>query len=507
MIIKRLLLVGLVLSLLACKDNPQLEVDESLGGQALPNGVAAPLSDTEFQSLKPEKRYEVANKLAATLFKGVTVNDFFDFNSYGSELRVSDKGNQFLSDTRSDISKRLRNRAGYVNAIERRHNLGNDSERAKGEPLATITEYPVSRDQFEAWMAYTLANTILFSPAEEIASTDFIDVQRIFDGLVKAMSQDASIRDIILTHMKSQANWRRFRSPEDNTREMIEIYLGLFDRDEDVPKASIACKNWYLTDEDADYQLVIDNSEANTEPQKVLGSWVTSCEDFYEVIANHPLVIPRITTYLVDRFFPNTDAAKRNEIVKDIVSKNPVRFHDIFSAIIFSREYLLNNEKPKSLEETYFNLADRIDWHPNDRFIRELTGNSSSEPNLKNMKQPTMTLKLGRFKDQPLDSLSFAYYHKAVRERLLAKTNTRWGSWGSEFIEQGDIFEQDEYIDFLFLSALSRKATQNEIDTLKEVFAETENETDRNDQARIVFDYISRLPDLYYYKKITEGDA
>lgn len=262
-----------------------------------------------------------------------------------------------------------------------------------------------------------------------------------------------------------------------------------------------------MTDEDADYQLVIDNSEANTEPQKVLGSWVTSCEDFYEVIANHPLVIPRITTYLVDRFFPNTDAAKRNEIVKDIVSKNPVRFHDIFSAIIFSREYLLNNEKPKSLEETYFNLADRIDWHPNDRFIRELTGNSSSEPNLKNMKQPTMTLKLGRFKDQPLDSLSFAYYHKAVRERLLAKTNTRWGSWGSEFIEQGDIFEQDEYIDFLFLSALSRKATQNEIDTLKEVFAETENETDRNDQARIVFDYISRLPDLYYYKKITEGDA
>jgi len=506
MIIKRLFIYCLTVLLVACKADGLVE-DQSVESQSTPTGVAAPLSNSEFQSLKPEKQYQVANKLAATLYKGVPVDEFFDFNTYGDSLKVSDDGNAYLSETREALQIRLKNRDKFVNLIDARHNLGNDDQRVMGEPLASVMEYEISRDQFEVWMAYILANTILFSPAEEIASADSIDVQRIYDGLVRAMGEDVSIRNIILTHMKSQANWRRFRSPEDNTREMIEIYLGLFDRDADVPKASIACKNWSLTGENAGYELLIDESERNVEPQKVLGSWVTTCEDFYEVVANHPLVIPRITTYLVDWFFPTSSAQKRGAIVADIVAKNPVRFHDIFTAIIFSKEYLINNEKPKSFEESFLNLAERIEWRPTDRFIRELTGNSATEPNLKNMKQPTMSLKLGRFKDQPMDSLSFAYYHKAVRERVLAKVDNRWGSWGNEFIRKGDFFEQEDFIDFLFLSIMSRKATQEEIDTLKEVFLDTGNETSRENQTRITFDYISRLPDLYFYKTITTGDA
>lgn len=91
--------------------------------------------------------------------------------------------------------------------------------------------------------------------------------------------------------MISQENWRRFRSPEDNTREMIEIFLGLFDQDAEVPKASIACKNWSLTDDEQGYQLVIGFDE-NTEPQEVLGAAILSCYDFYQAVAQHPLLIP-----------------------------------------------------------------------------------------------------------------------------------------------------------------------------------------------------------------------
>jgi len=503
MAFKRLLSLGIVVGLIGCQAE-QLQVDEEQSRLTNTKEAAAPLSEVEYDKLSPESQYRVANKLSATLFKGVPASEFFDLGHGINELKV-DGGKNYLTETRAALSERLLNKDNYSRAIEARHIFNRDEQAVSAEPLATIHEYPLSRDLFEAWMAYTLANTILFSPAPEIDSADHIDVQRIYDGLLKAMSEDASIRDIILVHQKSQANWRRFRSPEDNTREMIEIYLGLFDRDADVPKASIACKNWSLTDDDDGYQLVIDHSEANTEPQQLLdGYWVTSCEEFYEVIASHPLVIPRITTFLVDRFFPNFSSQKRAAIVQDIVATNPVRFHDIFLPILFSKEYLLNNEKPKSFEETFFNLAARTQWEAHTRFLNELvnTDLGSTQPTLYKMGQPAMRLKLGRFKDQPLDSLSFATYHQAVRDRVLVVNDPRWGSWNeSEFSEYGDYFELEEYIQYLFISAASRKATIEELETLTSVI-ETANEENKIGQARIVFDYISRLPEIYFYNTV-----
>ncbi len=501
MALKRLLFIGIIIGLVGCQAE-QLQDHENRANITKTNGAAVALSETEYDKLTPEKQYQVANKLSATLYKGVPASDFFDFSRGVNELKV-DAGRDYISDTREALSSRIVNKDYYLNAISSRYSLSNEGRAITAEPLATIREYPISRELFESWMAYTLANTILFSPAEEIDSADHIDVQRIYDGLTKALSEDASIRDIILVHQKSQANWRRFRSPEDNTREMIEIYLGLFDRDADVPKASIACRNWYLTDDNDGYQLIIDHSEANTEPQLVLGQYVTSCEDFYSVIASHPLVIPRITTFLVDRFFPNFSSQKRAEIVKDIVSTNPVRFHDIFLPIIFSKEYLLNNEKPKSFEETFFNLAERTQWENQKRFLDELvnTDLGDDDPNLSKMGQPAMRLKLGRFKDQPLDSLSFATYHGAVRDRVLVINSNDWGSWGNNFTSYGDYFDLEEYIQYLFISVTSRKATSKEIETLVSVI-DAENETNRTNQTKIVLDYISRLPEIYYYNKV-----
>lgn len=489
--------------LVSCKAT-DLAVDEGKSNERLPTAAAKPLSQSAFNDLTPEQQYQVANRLSGALYKGVPFSEFFDIGASSQNYQPK-KGEGFLIKMRKQLKAPLDNRADYNGMIELRHGL-NDVRKPAGLPLAQIREYPISRDSFEAWMAYTLANTILFSPAEEIVSATYIDMQRIYSGLIKGMREDVSMRDIIFAHMKSQANWRRFRSPEDNTREMMEIYLGLFDRDKDVPKASLACQNWSLKDGDGNYELEINELTANTEPQYVLGQWATSCEDFYKVVAEHSLVIPRMVTFIVDNFFPNFSSEKRTSIVKDIVSINPQYFHDIFLAILFSEEFLLHNQKPKSFEETFFNLAERVHWVNDRRFLNELTNRGSFTPTLHKMNQPAMSLKLGRFKDQPLDSLSFAFYHTAVREYLLTRLEGRWGLWGSEFVREGDFFDDDAYVDFLFMSVLARKSTPNELITLKAVFVETENQENRTDQARIVFDYISRLPELYYDNAIVRGE-
>jgi len=468
-----------------------------------PKGAAIALSEKEYDALPPLHQYQVANKLSATLYKGIPPAEFFDLDQGIDELKVTG-GENYLTDTREALSLRLTNKAFYSDAIKSRHNFSQASRKAAATPLATIYEYPLSKDFFGTWMAYTLANTILFSPAEEIDSANHIDIQRVYNFLLQAMSEDTSIRDIIFSHQSSEANWRRFRSPEDNTREMIEIYLGLFNRDSDVVKASITCKNWQLTDDDDGYQLIIDHSEANTEPQLILDNYmVTSCEDFYKTIVDHPLLIPHVTTFLVNRFFVNFNAEKRLEIIEDILTTNPVQFHDIFVPILFSKEYLLNNEKAKSFEETFFNLAERLYWENQSRFLDELvnTDLGSSQPTLSRMGQPTMRLKLGRPHHQPLDSLSFATYHQAVRDRVLVINSNRWGSWGSKLSSYGSLFNQEEYVQYLFISTLARKASTLELETLINVI-ETGNEINSTNQAKIVLDYISRLPEVYFYNAV-----
>lgn len=466
-------------------------------------GSAALLNQSEFDALTPIEQYQVANKLLGTLYKGIPASEFFDMSAGFNKPRVKPNG-EFLAKTAHALSNKLLDIDAYAGQMSERY-VFDEARRATAEPLAFMYELPLSRDLLEAWMAYVLSNTILFSPAEEIDSAGYTDVKNVYDGLYSAMGKDTSIRSIVLTHMESEANWRRFRSPEDNTREMIEIYLGLFDKDEDVPKASIACKNWYITDDGDGYQLIKDAYKKNIEPQKVLGQWVTSCEDFYKMIAGHALLIPRITTVLVDHFFPKASSALRASVVQSVVASNPTRFHDIFLGIIFSREYLFNNEKPKNLEETFFNIAHRIYWKPHTRFFRDLTNPDpgSTYPTLHKIGQPAMSLKLGRWKDQPLDSLSFAYFHEAIRERLLLdrvvnEFDVNDAGWRAGFIENGDILQKQDFVDYLFISVAGRRATTEEQTTLAKIFVDNGDEENRLDQALVVLDYLSRLPEIYF---------
>jgi len=163
-----------------------------------------------------------------------------------------------------------------------------------------------------------------------------------------------------------------------------------------------------------------------------------------------------------------------------------------------------------------------------------------------------MSLKIGRLPDVPLDALSFANYHKGVREELLIDSRNYSGAvlneakdkngdvitdtngdaiYVSGLIYKGDgndadenvravvaQFTLNEYIDFLFLNTLQRKASVEELAALTAIY-DTRNylttdingvqiiklstsNTNHDDVAVVTFDYISRLPEFYYFKAI-----
>ena len=571
------------------------------------------LSKAEYNALTNEQKYAVSNKLMSTMFKGIPVTDFYDLSKGMNNLALKPAGENLLGDTKNALVTPLTEKerllrdmiiAGYEDiggdrSINSKFALRDDKgllveDWPKQQPMARMMEFPLSKESFDYYVAYILVNTILFAPAEEIDSATIRDVQKVFNKLYDDLRNNRTMQEIIARHQRTQENWRRFRSPEDNTREMIEIYLGLFDRDDDVPRASIACQDLYLTDDDANYEL-LSTGFANTEPQFVLDTFVTSCGDFYDVVANHPLVVPRMVTVLVQYFFFNSTSAHRDAMVSQVLSGGPKTFQDIVKSIIFSKDYLLNNERPKSFEENFFGLAHQSKWRPYTQILRDLTREADTtgekRVSLSNMGWPTMTLKLGRFTGVPLDALSFANYHRALRETILVDAtdgangscdglepdsrNKIFGSTKCDWREgmglilptepvhpslrddgngvltseplaeelakyEVDLAEYNrrltaydevqalslnEYLDYLFMTVVNRKASdiektdliqiiRDEKDYIREdidqnlyVFV-NENSTNRagrtnyDEVAKVVFDYLSRLPETYYYKKI-----
>ncbi len=470
-------------------------------------------STADYNALSNEQKYAVTNKMMATLYKGTSAQEFFDLsqgmnsqvsgNNSNSMVRMAlaDNSNS-IAGIEAQLSQPLEDLDSYLNEIDEKYQFDSGREPLQ-YPLAMLFELPLSSDYYEIWIAYKLMNTILFSPALELETMDYPDIQKIFSRLIYMLAEDYSIGDIVYEHMATQENWRRFRSPEDNTREMMEIFLKRF-KDEEVPLASTACKNWALTDDSDGYQLII-GFDRNTEPLTLLNTTVVDCYDFYRAVAEHPSLVPAVTARVVDVFFPGYSDEQKAEVVESVVSTNPATFKQLFSTIIFSKEYLLDNERPLEFEEAFFNIAHRINWYAYRNFFKYINRQykSSSTANMYQMNQAAMTYKLGKPLDVPLDTLSFSYYHKSIREQLFLdrKTdpfNIDDGGWQAEFIDVN--MDQDDFIDYLFLSVLSRTADPNELEELNAVIAERyyDRPEKKMEQAMIVLDYLSRLSELYY---------
>lgn len=574
-----------LITLTACSPSTPTVAGASPGGVSAAGGIARPMSDATFEGMHLDGQYLLINKLLATLYDGVPVDEFYAIEP-GSSMQRRREGAPTLATIRTALQTNL---DPEIRAQLDREIVGEDengveqegveplyrfdSNRPKQMPLARIHHYPLSRDAFSQWMAWHLANTILFSPAEEIDSADITDVQNLFRRLDLSIVQGRSIREMVAIHQRSVQNWRRFRSPEDNTREMMEIYLGIFDNDAEVPLASQACQDLYLTDERDGYKLAY-TDYPNSEPVLVLGQYVTSCNEFYDVVAAHPLLIPRVVSVLVDYFFAGQTLEDRTALTQAISASNPQRFEDIFFAILFSEHYLLRTERPRSFEETFLPTAKRLKWTAHPDVFRGMVGGrgSVSRADMGEMGWPSMSLKLGRVANIPLDSLSFGNYHKAVRESLMMNSD-RWrtplgligpsapspkpieppeegasarqiATYESKLVEYNETldamsesdraaynaelaeYEREselfnkiddmniaELMDYLFLAGIQRRPNDHERVDLTAFYKQLNYLDDDfdyrfalsnriDDLALVTFDYLSRLPEGYYLRRL-----
>ena len=507
--------VGLCIALSACGNSDSAPTADTGPGDV------SPLSDAEYRALSGTQRYAAANTLLATLYQGAPAPQFFNLTGDLKNPTVKPDAPE-LERIRTALTTPL-SPADSARYLARANSYTYFTETTitpatkyySTQPLvlpqAILFESPLSKDYYHRWMAYVLMNTILFSPALELESVRSPAVSNVYDRLVTLLGQGRTMRDIVYDHMISPANWERFRSPEDNTREMLEIFLARF-IDAEVPPATTACKNWGAGRDPISGVAIINKGQnVNTVPQTVLGTTVVTCEDFYRALVDHPDLIPTIATVLVNHFFSDNSLEAKRKLIASIVAAQPKTFDALFSLVLFSKQYLLYTARAKNAEESFFGLARRVGWKPSPGFFDNFTDGRNSAPSsitLLRMGQATMLYKLGRASRAPTNTLHFSLHHKLIRESLLlnqdlgaADSDRGWPA--AKLLDDPAVMALagDNFIHYLFLSVVVRHAQPTELDALNKIIAAKGYATNRVAKAAVVFDYLSRLPELYSFRE------
>ena len=487
------------------------------------------LTDSEFNELDDSKQLKIANKLLNTLFFGYPLKN----------LKEKIKQGSFLSMIRSGLDTESTDKAWLESyLLDDTYFKQYQSQYYEPQAITILSRFYAMKDLdkyfLQNWVAYILSQTIMFSPAYELASTHTPNISGVYNRLVTMLENDSGMRFVTYVHMMSEDNWRRFRSPEDNGREMMEIYLQ-DTNDAHVPLAGQALKNWKLNTDSDTLEVGLNR---NTQLLSLFGTTVVTGEDFYRELVKSDAFTQGATTRLVDFFFPEKSSSQKAHIVHAIVSSKPETWQDILLQIIFSEAYLLDNTRAQSAEETFYSLAKKIHYrHRRDTFRR-------LKDRLEEMHQASMKYKLGKLERVPLDTLSFAHYHKYIRENILLRkadpeqTNPdswNYHGWQASFIAF-DQFTYDEnnastslrnFVNYLFESTIARKADSQEhalfkkhmitTDNGQEVFTYPFNMFTRNDDrekelkdrlerkeniAMVVLDYISRLDEIYRQREV-----
>ncbi len=479
------------------------------------------LSDSRFNSLSMTDKRKVADKLLTSLF-------------FGYPAPVLDrklKSGHFLCSVRRELSAEENNMVQVEAEIRDESRYYRDDDNWRPYEVFDILarfyamKY-LDKHYLNNWMAYILTQTIMFSPAYELDSSHYPDVSSVYNWLVMDMDDDVGMRYSTYLHMTGSDNWRRFRSPEDNGREMMEIFTFDFN-DADVPRAATTLKNWFL---DEDHDTLVIGLNSNTVPQYLFGTTVTTGFDFYRELVKSQGFISGSVRRLVDFFFTDYDEANKERVADIIISSHPETWQDILLQIVFSEEYLLHSSRAKSAEELFYSLAKKLDYkHYKDTFYY-------FNEALDDMHQSSMKYKLGKLERTPLDTLSFAHYHKYIRETVLMRhvcgyheehTYEDWDTYGWRPPLLGnDRFSYNMYdpaatlrsfITYLFEFMVHRPPTSQEMAMFLNNMLRDNGEYEgsynfsvveggcynkRENAARDVLDYISRLSELYMFQEV-----
>ena len=478
-----------------------------------------PLSDSEFNELNTTQKFQVADKLLSSLFFGYNYK----------ELEKKIESGEFLSSVYEGLSKETTDKEWLESYI-----LDSDYfvQYSNAQATEILTRFYAAKELdryfFDNWIAYILTQTIMFSPAYELESSHYPNVARTYNRIVKLLEDETTFANLTYIHMMSEDNWRRFRSPEDNGREMLEIFTSDIN-DSKVPLAGKALQNWKL---DRDNDTLVVGLNENRDALALFGTTIYNGDDFYRELAKSDAFKHTVVKRLVEFFFTDLSAVSVESITDTILQSKPQTWQDILKQILFSKEYLLYNQRAKSAEELFFSLTKKMDFKHRDSLIHYF------RYALDAMHQATMKYKLGKLERVPLDTLSFINTHKYFREQILLrylyeKYKDDYKAWASqgwrESFMANENFEYDysdeersfdSLVHYIFTFMLARDASKEELEMFKnhmfvyddgvrvlksEFNMFTERNTRESNKRHIVLmllDYISRVDELYLYKEV-----
>jgi len=489
-----------------------------------------PLDDTAFNALSESDKLLVADKLLSTLFFGYPL----------AVLKEKIASGSFISNVLEGLKEKTTDKDTLESTIRDENKFYRP--RGSSESIDILSRFyaapNLDKYYFNNWVAYILTQSIMFSPAYELDSSHAPNVTRVYNRLVSLLEDHASMRFITYVHMGSEDNWRRFRSPEDNGREMLEIYT--FDtNDTNVPIAATALQNWEL---DRDNDTLVIGLNENTKALHLFNTTVYNGDDFYRELVKSSSFTYGVVKRLVQFFLTESSSSQIESITKKIVASKPETWQGILKQIIFSKEYLLHTTRVKSAEETFFPLAKKMDYKT---WIYTI---ASFKDALEAMHQASMKYKLGKLNRVPLDTLSFANYNKFIREQVLLRysspkydlntTSYSRQGWSNNFISVDNytvefdgnhidsIKTLHNFINYLFIAVTSREVSQVELDMFDTLMLQEKagvlevvdyfdicnsrldsngiklSEKYSRNVAFVVLDYLSRLEDTYTFKKV-----
>ena len=496
--------------------------------QSVQDYTLSPLSDNTFNALSQNQKEQVADKLLGTLFYG------FPYPL----LKQKIASGHFIENILLSLTEENNDKTLIENTIidDDYFKQVNYNEQEAVNILARFFVMPeLDHYYLENWMAYILTQTIMFSPAYELESSHSPNIARVYNRLLRLLDDESGLRYMTYVHMISQDNWRRFRSPEDNGREMLEIFT--FDRnDSHVPIAGQALKNWKL---DSNNDTLVVGLNENRVALSLFGTTIYNGDDFYRELAKSDLFISGVTQRLVTFFFPNAQESKQLQIRQSILQSNPETWKDILLQIVLSEEYLLHSQRVQSAEELFFSTSKKL-------FFKHYRSTMHQfKDQLEKMHQATMKYKLGKLNRVPLDTLSFANYHQYIREDMFLRVSnpdkiniyTSWArqGWTREYLANTNfgLDSNDEeaslvsIIQYIFHSIIHRDATASELTLFKDhmivpasspkvlrytfdifrthsdpVRQLNDREDNKRNIAILVLDYLSRLTETYTFAKV-----
>ncbi|WP_457598087.1 hypothetical protein [Hydrogenimonas sp.] len=488
------------------------------------------IDDDSFNALSEEEKIYVADKLYTTLYKGLDLDT----------LKAKIATGKFISDFRNTLYSTSVQQPDLDKIVKDTYEI--PLGKRFGDPLSekfnsiyteiasTLYYTKLSKSYYDEWMTYILNQTILFSPAWEVESVHpFPELIRSnYDRIKSEIAADHPVKTIAFNHMVSKENWARFRSPEDNGREMLEIWLYDFN-DLHVPLAAQALRNWRWvvkyervsdTINDSVYYFYNDTNNAdemNTEAIELLGTTIMTGEDFYKAVVDHEDFLPGVVMRLVNVFFPDFTESRRQEIVDAIVETEPTTFREIFDEILFSKTYLFESTRVKTYEEIFMGLSQKLGIEPPGEIfdVFHATGRGVEQGGLAVSKQRAFTYKLGRSDRVPSDSDSIIRLHQNIRAAVFLNRRGDKG-WSSAVIwPRYDSSSLKNFLNGMFLDIVGRSMTQDEEQTLTAIATDAGIEDpnahsgwNRLPLTLMTFDYFSRLSEIYIYRKVEpQGDA